>query len=266
MKKIIYLFLLIFSFFKIQAQEHRKFLYANIKDNIGAIYNANIINLNTKQGSFTNESGKFRILAKKNDSLKISFIGYKTTLLIVNLKHFGIQKNSFELEKTLYELDEIALKKNNLLGFLSADSKNIKATNQINAKTLNLPYAGSRIMTPAERTLQTAMGGSNPFTVGLANSVSLDYILNSVSGRIKKLRKLKAIESLEVKVKNLKNTYSKHIVKEYKIKKSNVYKFIYFCTSDKNFIQVYNSSEIDMIRFLKKKAQEFKTLNSNDYN
>ncbi|CAM1354791.1 carboxypeptidase-like regulatory domain-containing protein [Tenacibaculum insulae] len=263
--------LLLFSvflmiFLKGYCQKNRKFLYATIKDKIGTVYNAHVINFTTKQGTFTNESGEFRILAKENDSLQISFVGYKTKIITVKLNHFGMIKNTFKLVKIAYELDEINLKKNNLLGFLSSDSKNIKTKKEINAKTLKLPFAGSRILTPAERKLHTAMGGSTPIMLGLANSISLDYILNSISGRIKKLRKLKAIESLEFKIDKLKKTYSIPIVKEFKIKETDVYRFIYFCSSDEKFNQIYNSGEIDMILFLKNKSEAFKKLNSTNYN
>lgn len=264
-KKILFFFISILSILNTVSQ-NRKFLYGTIKDKIGPIINAHIINKNTNQGTFTNESGEFRILAKVNDSLKISFVGYKTIVFSVKVPHFGIQKTVFELLKTTYELDEVDLNKNHLLGFLSSDSKNIKSKKKINAKTLKLPYAGSKTMTPAERKLHTATGGSTPFSIGLANAVSVDYILNSISGRIKKLRKLKVIESLEVKIEKIKNTYSIHIIKEYQIKKIDIYKFIYFCSADEKFNQIFNLGDIHMIRFLKKKAEVFKKLNPNDYN
>ena len=263
MIKQLLFFIFLFSFLTMSAQKHRKFLYANVKDKVGAVYNAHIINLSTKQGTFTNESGEFRILAKKNDAIQISFVGYKTTIFKVTENHFSIHKNTFNLLKIAYELDEVNLKKNNLLGYLTSDSKNIKTEKEINAKTLKLPFAGSKIMTPAERKLHTAMGGSHP--IGLT-SVSIDYILNSISGRITKLRKLKTIESLEINVTKINTTYSKHIVKEYNINESDVYKFIYFCTNDKKFNQIYNSSEINMILFLKNKSEAFKKLYSSDYN
>lgn len=266
MKKTVLFLFFIISFFKIQSQETRKFFYAETKDKIGIVVNAHIINLNTNQGTYTNSNGEFRILTKVNDSLKISFVGYQTKILNIKIKHFGIQKNTINLIKTSYKLDEVNLNKNNLLGYLSSDSKKIKSEKQINAETLKLPYAGSRILTPAERKLQTAMGGSTPFTIGLANAVSLDYILNSISGRIKKLRKLKDIESLEVKVKKIKNTYSIHLIKEFGIKESDIYKFIYFCSTDENFDIVYNSGEIDMIRFLKIKSEDFKKFHPTNYN
>jgi len=136
MKKIVYILFLVLFCLKIQAQKQQipqKFLYGSVNDKITTIYNAHIINLTTKHGTFSNQSGEFRILAKVNDSLKISFVGYKSIHIKVNTNHFGIQKNSFKLHKQAYELDEITLKKNDLLGFLSSDIKNIKTTAQINA-------------------------------------------------------------------------------------------------------------------------------------
>ena len=68
--------LLLLLTLQITAQENRKFLYASIYDEIGTVSNTHIINLNTQQGTFTNDNGEFRILTKPNDSLQISFVGY----------------------------------------------------------------------------------------------------------------------------------------------------------------------------------------------
>ncbi|WP_233901011.1 carboxypeptidase-like regulatory domain-containing protein [Tenacibaculum piscium] len=259
---IIRFFLVFFSgvFFKIQAQEnntYRKFLYADVRNKTTLLENVNIINLNTKQGTFTTINGEFKILAKPTDSLKISCIGYKTIIFEVKNIHFGMQKNIFILNKKKYKLDEVYLKKHSLTGSLTSDIKNIKNTQIINAKTLNLPYAGSKILTSTERKLYTAMGAKN--------ILSLDYLLNSASGRIKKLQKLQTIENLEKKVKKIKNTYTLSIIKEYNIKETHVYKFIYFCTTDEKFNQIYNSTAITMIRFLKNKAELFKKQYPADY-
>ncbi|WP_275316251.1 carboxypeptidase-like regulatory domain-containing protein [Tenacibaculum bernardetii] len=124
MKKqlLLLLFFLTISF-KIFAQENRKFIYATIKDKIGAVSNAHIINLKTNQGTYTDEEGEFRILAKVNDSLQISFVGYKTTFFKVKIKNFGLFKNEIILEKEALELDEIILKKHDLIGSLGVDAK-----------------------------------------------------------------------------------------------------------------------------------------------
>ncbi|WP_422091218.1 carboxypeptidase-like regulatory domain-containing protein [Tenacibaculum ovolyticum] len=122
-QKLLFLLILFGSILKSVSQKHQKFLYGVVKDKIGVVTNAHIINLNTNKGTFTNELGEFRILVKKNDSLHISFIGYKTTSFMVKDNHFGMVQNSFILKKETYELDEVVLKKHNLLGNIALDIK-----------------------------------------------------------------------------------------------------------------------------------------------
>ena len=114
--------LLLFTL-QITAQEKRKFLYASVHDEIASVPNAHIINLNTKQGTFTNDNGGFRILAKPNDSLQISFVGYETKIIKVETTHFGIEEHKIKLKKIAIELDEIEVKKHNLIGSIALDAK-----------------------------------------------------------------------------------------------------------------------------------------------
>ena len=119
---LFFLFLIVHN---INAQQKRKFLYANVKDSFNSIANAHIINLNTNQGTFSNDSGEFRILATRKDSLQISFVGYATKIFVVSPNDFGMLKTTIKLEKTDYELDEVVIKKHNLKGVLSIDSKQV---------------------------------------------------------------------------------------------------------------------------------------------
>lgn len=258
MKKQLLFYFFIVSFIKLSAQKHRTFLYAEVKDKIDFVYNAHVVNLSTKQGTFTNEEGKFRVLAKENDSLQISFVGYKTVFLVVKMKHFGMQKNTIELTKIIYELDEVALKKNNLLGYLSTDSKNMKLKKEVNAETLNLPFAGSRILSQAERRLHTATSSSG--------GIAIDPIINWISGRTKKLKFFKVIEDREKRIKSIYNSYHIYIEKELKILTEDIFEFIYYSEASKDFTNKLLKNEIDMIHFFKKKSITFKKLNPNDYN
>ncbi|MEQ3499293.1 carboxypeptidase-like regulatory domain-containing protein [Tenacibaculum sp. SSH1-16] len=105
------------------AQQKRKFVYGTLNDELGAIPNAHIINLNTQQGTFSTDFGKFRILAKPNDTLQISFVGYETQKIKLTHIHFGIQENKITLVKIPFELDEVEVKKHNLIGSLAIDTK-----------------------------------------------------------------------------------------------------------------------------------------------
>ncbi len=122
-KKLLFVILFFLIILKSVSQEDRKFLYAEVKDKVGFVANAHIINLNTNQGTYTNENGRFRILAKQNDSLQISFVGYETIVYPAKINHFGMKKNSFIIKKKTYELDEVVLKKHNLFGVLIRDMK-----------------------------------------------------------------------------------------------------------------------------------------------
>ncbi|CAL2103201.1 Carboxypeptidase-like regulatory domain-containing protein [Tenacibaculum sp. 190130A14a] len=263
-KAFIYIIILLCAS-KLYSQEHRKYMYAEINDKIGPVVNAHIINLQTGQGTFSNDNGEFRILSKENDSLKISSVGYKTISFIVQKSNFGIEKNNISLQKVAIDLDEVEVKRNNLLGNLTSDSKLVKKEKEINAETLKLPYAGSKKLTPAERKLYTAKGGDFPFLIGFGAIVSVDYILNSISGRIKKLEKGLQHERLEQRVTYLKSTFSNYIITDLKINESDLYRFIYFCLSDENFYTNLQLSEVVIINSLKDKSLEFKKLNPKDY-
>ncbi|TYP99157.1 hypothetical protein C7447_102476 [Tenacibaculum adriaticum] len=117
------LFILLLIFVKSFSQDKRNFFYGKIYDDLGVLANAHIINLNTKQATYSNNQGKFRVFASINDSLKVTSVGYKTTFLLVKTTHFGINENKINLEKEIYELDEVFVKNNNLSGSLETDFK-----------------------------------------------------------------------------------------------------------------------------------------------
>ncbi|MEE3999091.1 carboxypeptidase-like regulatory domain-containing protein [Tenacibaculum sp. FZY0031] len=257
MKNILPSIICLFLIIKVTAQENRKFFYATLQDEVSAVANAHVINLNTKQGTFTNNNGEFRVLAKANDTLQISFVGYETKNFVVDVNHFGMQENYIQLKKVPIELDEIAIKKHNLLGHITSDTKHIKSKKEINAETLNLPFAGSRILTPAERRLHTATSSYG--------GIAIDPLLNWISGRIKKLKKFKAIEDKEKRIEHIRNNY--HILIEYELKilKEDIDRFIYFVESANDFTPSFLHNEVTMILFLQKKSDEFKKLNPKNY-
>ncbi|WP_428743032.1 carboxypeptidase-like regulatory domain-containing protein [Tenacibaculum sp.] len=257
MKKLLLLSICLIFSLKIVSQERRSFFYASIYDEVGAVSNAHIINLNTKQGTFSNDAGEFRILAKPNDTLRLSFVGYETKKIVVKINHFGLHENTIQLTKVPIELNEVEIKEHNLLGYISTDTKHIKSEKEINAKTLKLPFAGSRILTPAERRLHTAMSSSA--------GIPIDPLLNWISGRIKKLKKLKAIEDKEKRIQLIHNNYHIFIKHELRILQQDISRFIYFSEEADDFKHSLLNNEVAMISFLKEKSEVFKKLNPKNY-
>lgn len=248
MKKLIILLL----FTSISFAQERTIFFGKIADDLGELENVHIINLNTRGATHTNPQGEFKLFAKVKDSIKITYIGYKTKVLILKTTDFGIAEKQIHLDKETVELDEVNIKNNNLLGSLSSDIKNVKTKEEINAKTLRLPNAGNRKLTQAERRLFTAYGG---------NILNIDVIINLISGRIKKLKNLKRIEDNEKQITNLKNAFTNYVIQDLKIDSTNVSRFIYYAQEDKDYKKINLKNEFAIIEYLREKSIEFKKLN-----
>ncbi|CAM1367080.1 conserved exported hypothetical protein [Tenacibaculum litopenaei] len=242
-------------------QAERKFMYAAVKDKIGPVADAHIINLKTGIGTFTNVDGAFRIKVQVNDSLRISNVGYKTVFLVVAPEDFGIHEKEIQLHKESITLDEVDLNKTDLVGHLLADSKRIKKSNEVNAISLKLPYAGTKQMTKAEKELHTASAMSFALNGGL----SFDPILNWMSGRTKMLKKLKAIEDLEIKINYLREIYTDYIVMDLEINRDDLDRFLYYTEAQPEFNAKFRAGKMAMIPYFKTTSDLFKNLNPTQY-
>lgn len=94
-----------------------------VMDSLGIIKNAHIININSKQGTFSNLKGEFEIPVSLGDEIEITSIQHKRQkLIIANI----ILKKKFlnvKMKFKTYVLDEIILKNHNLTGSLALDIK-----------------------------------------------------------------------------------------------------------------------------------------------
>jgi hypothetical protein len=89
----------------------------------------NIVNLNDIKGSSTNHEGYFEINAKINDTLHLSYIGYKSINIRVTkdwLEVVGSTK--IELTESAYALEEVVVNTINLTGYLEVDLKQVPVT------------------------------------------------------------------------------------------------------------------------------------------
>jgi len=87
------------------------------------IGNANVININMMKGSVSNDKGIFEISARVNDTLHISFLGYKS--INVRVTNDWIKNKTFEIQLTerAYALEEVIIRPYVLTGFLDIDIK-----------------------------------------------------------------------------------------------------------------------------------------------
>lgn len=126
MQKIILpLLLLLFIITSTAAQERRRLITGKVSDSLGVVKNANIINLKTKQGTFSSDQGLFRIFVSKGDTLRLSSIQHQIKKIVITDAIFENKEISVLLKSNIYTLDEFDLKRHNLMGILGADSKDV---------------------------------------------------------------------------------------------------------------------------------------------
>lgn len=122
-KKLLPLLLFFIGFTHTFSQEKNKIISGQVLDSLGIVKNANIINQNTKQGTFTNDDGLFRIFVSEGDSLKISSIQHIAKTILITKKIITNRDLTVTLKQNTYSLNEFELKRHNLSGRLGIDTK-----------------------------------------------------------------------------------------------------------------------------------------------
>ncbi|TXD49407.1 hypothetical protein [Polaribacter sp. IC073] len=124
-KKI--LLMLLFSFFLTSgyAQQGRVIVNGKVTDSLSTVKNTNIINIKTKQGTFSSDNGDFRIFVRDGDSLRISSIQHITKFVVINKNNINTRYLNVKLIYNTVVLDTFELKRHNLSGSLGIDSKSV---------------------------------------------------------------------------------------------------------------------------------------------
>ena len=250
MKKIIFLlFIITFSSYS----QKTKPIYGIVIDSLGVVNDANIYNKNSNIGTNSTQKGDFKIYCKLGDTLVFSSVQHQTKEYIVNEGSFVSFNFKIYLNLKTYELDEFELKKHNLLGVLALDVSQVKnIENEISAVSLGLPNAGIPKLKPIDRKIYTASTSNG--------MIPLDLIINTINGKIKRLKKQKKIIEDNAYVAKLYSEFKFNLGADFKIAKEDEYRFLYYCRSDSSFITARSKTKYEFINFLKLKAKEFNQL------
>ena len=123
------------------SQKQRSMIYGKITDSLGIVKNANIINLTNKQGTFSSDTGEFRIFVAEYDSLQISSVQHQTQKILITKSILFKKKLSISLLSSTYTLNEFHLKRHQLTGSLAIDSKNVRVNKKDSLLTKLLDFS-----------------------------------------------------------------------------------------------------------------------------
>ena len=256
--KIFTLFILFILGFNLQAQtkDLRGQLIAN--DEVEGLH---ILNKTAAKYTISNDDGSFIIPAKVSDTLVITGVKYETQEFIITASIVDLGQFNVPLIENVSELNEVVVGKI-LTGSLESDLENSDVKPEINFYDLGIPGFTGKPLTQNERKLFDADGGD---MVGLVGgiygggpSVNLFKLLNTISGRTKKLKAIVELDNRDACLQRLKDNYESFLFEKDTLAENLRIEYFLFCREDEEFLTLCNqNNEIKLLEFLQAKLSTY---------
>lgn len=229
-----------------------------------------VFNLNSLEGTITNEKGTYYIDAREGDKLRFKAVQFEPFTLVVTAKTMELKSASITLNEGVNVLDEVVLRDN----IMKIDVKRTAPVDleleKIESEKLNTRAIdrventfSDRVRSPEEYPIentafrQSGLRFNNFDMVGLLGALLVNTSLSamdlSFGGPDEQ-------EHKEFDVVLLNNKYSKEYLLEYlDLKEENLYEFMYFAKDhglDQDMLDA--ADELKLLQFLSDQAVEFK--------
>jgi hypothetical protein len=196
-----------------------------------------VINLKTEQAVITDSQGCFSIEANVGDTLLFSALQFRGVRVALTASDFENKLLLVEMKPIMNQLDEVV----------------IRRYDNINAVSLGIIPSSQRRYSAAERKLKTATGLNPTATAGsmTGGSVSVDPLLNLISGRTAMLKKELKVEKKQFYLKQLDNMFDEnHFVNKLNIPLVYIKGFEYYAVENEKFTKILSSKNLISTEFL----------------
>ena len=215
------------------------------------IPSVHVINLSQVIGVITDKSGKFEIPAKLNDTLYLSYLGFKSIKIRVTNDFLKFENSKIQLTELAYALEEVIVSPYKLTGYLDIDAKNIPISKSFRYSIPGLPTRGYE-------------GGSR--NVGafskVINSIfnPADFLYNLFGKNPRQLKKLKQMKD-DYRIRELlASKFDRETLQELlQIEKIDIDEILRNCNYSDNFIITAN--DLQILDAISGCYEEFKVLN-----
>lgn len=214
-----------------------------------------VINLNTKKGTVTNEYGQFGISVKEGDRLRFEAVQYQNFTVIVDKNIVENKKLTIKINDEINTLDEVIVRPYDLQGNIEVDAKKVKtdfyqapdAETVINEYERETPYVRSQTITENYTTEQRFIKDG----LNIAN-IFREILSSKEVSEDKKLPR-----NVDVLVRKM---YKDSFFKEYlDIPEDNINRFIFYVENNGlTKKMLLKDNELDLVSFLIEKSQDFK--------
>jgi hypothetical protein len=247
MKFKIFVLFLFFQNVVFSQSNELTFLRGKIICPIKELGEVNIFNLRSEAVTNSNQSGNYSLFVKVGDTLEF--------------KSLQIETHKIVISKT--DLTKPLLVTNLVPKTIDLSEVEIKDYSHINAVSLGILEKPAKKYTPAERRLRTAESFHwySPLLIPFGG-MSVDGILNAISGRTAMLQKELSIEKKERMMVKIENQFpNDYFVKKLKIPEEYVKGFLYYIVDDVKLVTYINEKNKGMLNFrLSELATEYLTL------
>lgn len=241
-----------------QRQNVKGILVAN--DDVEGIH---ILNKTAAKYAISKEDGSFLIPAQLKDTLFISGLKYEVMDVLITQSMIDSGLISIQLVERINELDQVIIGKI-LTGSLISDVQNSDAKTDINFYDLGIPGSTKLPMTQNERKLFDADAGpvasimGGPYGGGFG--LNFHKLLNTISGRTKKLKAIVALDTRDKCMKRLRRNYESIIFEKDSLSHNLRHEFFMFAQENEAFLSLCKrENDIEAIDYLKLKLKAYYT-------
>ena len=209
-----------------------------------------IINLNKVKGTITNEDGKFSVIASVNDTLYLTYLGFKPQKVRVTNDMFKFEDTKISLTELAYALEEVIVRPYQLTGYLEIDVKNLPINDayQYSISGLNKSYEA---------------GNKNPSAVTKVLGAILnpaDLLRNLFGKKPRQMRKLQQMKQDDDIRDLLASKFDRATLTELlQIEKMDIDDILNNCNYSKSFITTAN--DLQILDAISSCYEEYKVLN-----
>ena len=233
MKKVL-LHCLFLCTITLMAQETELHGHVYSVQNNKPMVNVHILNLNKVKGTTTNDRGDFTIKVSANDTLYISFLGYKSTKVRVTNDMVKFQGLKIGMTELAYALEEVVVTPYKLTGYLDIDAKNVPINDnkRYSVSGLEIGYESRASASAVGRVLSAVM---NP----------ADLLSRSFTTKGKEMRKLRDMRKDNQLSDALSTRYDRETLLELlQVDRSELEEIIRSCNYSNDFIMTANDLQV----------------------
>ena len=213
----------------------------------------NIVNLNQVIGTSTDDEGNFEIQAQVNDTLHLSYLGYKSIKVRVTNDWMKFGETKIGMTELALALEEVVVNQLKLTGYLEVDVKQVPIKSNYRYSISGLPNAGYEGGNRRSNAISKVIGSIfNP----------ADFLHNIFGKKPNELRKLKKMKE-DDEIRNLlASRFDREMLMVLlQVDKYDLDEIVNQCNYSQDFIN--SANDLQILDAISECYEEYKILNRN---